>query len=293
MTNNSYFRSLPPLTEDHLSQELGAYRLSLVSLGQFRTGEVRSVRNNSLPCHRIIYVTVGPICYTIHGSTFLLEKGDVLYTPPNTIYSASNAHDQVRPEFLYLYFHVLPHHQEQSFIPMMETSGKIRIFHALRSPVEFYFHTIMEEYEKQRPGYYHNIHSHLMLLVMELLRQKGAPHPHSPTSVAKTDTDKALILNKATSYIAANIGEPLRISQVSHLCGVSESYLYKIFSASLGVSPKEYILGRKMEYAVKLLKETDLTVTQIARELGFSNPNHFSNTFYKIMGVRPSEYDGD
>ncbi len=118
-----------------------------------------------------------------------------------------------------------------------------------------------------------------MLLVMELLRQKGAPE--STVAIAGTDSGSALILNKATSYIAANIHEPLRVSQVSHVCSVSESCLYKIFSAALGMSPKEYILNCKAEYAA---------VTQVARELGFSNPNHFSNAFYKIMGVRPSEY---
>ena len=45
-----------------------------------------------------------------------------------------------------------------------------------------------------------------------------------------------------------------------------------------------------MEYAALLLKEQNMTVTQVARELGFANPNHLSNTFYKVMGVRPSQY---
>ena len=255
MINNPRFNALAPLTEDALSRELGAYELSLLSLGHF-VARASSISNTSLPCHRIIYVTGSPIRYTIRGSVLTLEKGDVLYTPPNTIYSAGGTDEHIPSEFLYLYFHVLPHHQEQNFIRVMETAGKIRVFHALRSPVEFYFHTIMEEYEKQRPGYYHS----------------------------------SLVLNKAASYIAANIRDPLRISQVSHVCGVSESYLYKVFSSALGLSPKEYILNCKMEYAIQLLKENNMTVTQIARELGFSNPNHFSNAFFKVTGKRPSEY---
>ena len=63
-----------------------------------------------------------------------------------------------------------------------------------------------------------------------------------------------------------------------------------IFSSDLGLSPKEYILNCKMEYAMKLLEKKDMTITQIARELGFSNPNHFSNAFFKITGIRPSQY---
>ncbi len=288
MLNNSYFNRLSPLTEDILSKKLKQYDLSPIFVGHFKTHIPQSIINTSLPCHRLIYITNGPIYYTIYGTTLLLEEGDVLYTPPNTIYSATSAQPDILPEFLYLYFKVLPFYQEKEFIRMMETSGKIRVFHALLSPVESYFRTILKEYEKRNAGYYHKIHSYFMLLVMELLQRKGfageIPLSH------KNSSHNTILLNKATSYIAANIKDPLRISQVSHACGVSESYLYRIFSSGLGLSPKEYILNCKMEYAMKLLEKKDMTITQIARELGFSNPNHFSNAFFKITGIRPSQY---
>ncbi len=291
MAAKSHFSFLPPLTEDALSQELKKYTLSLVSFGCFKSSRANAEKNTTLPYHRIIYVTRGSVSYKIHNTSMTLEKGDVLYTPPNTIYNAASLSEEILPEFLYLYFQVLPHHEEQDFIRMMETSLKIRVFHALRSPVEFYFCTIEEEYAGKRPGYYHKIHSYLMLLIMELLRRKDFRPGEPPFLKPVPGTD--LVLNKATSYIAANIGEPLRISQISHACGVSESYLYKIFSAGLGLSPKEYILSCKMEYAARMLKEDRMTITQIARELGFSNANHFSNAFFKVMGVRPSRYFSD
>lgn len=288
MFHNSYFNHLPFIPEDPLSSELKTYQLSLVSFGHFVAQKAHSVSNTTLPYHRIIYITGTSIRYEIHGSSMILEKGDVLYTPPNTIYSATTVERDRLPEFLYLYFEVLPHYEEQNFIRMMETSLKIRVFHALESPIEFYFHTIAEEYENKRPGYYHKIHSYLMLLVMELLRRKDFLKNQrlSPAHISGEN----LLLNKATSYIAANIREPLRISQVSHTCGVSESCLYKIFSSKLGISPKEYILNCKMEYAARLLRKKSMTVTQVARELGFSSPNHFSNAFYKVTGKRPSDY---
>lgn len=288
MPANTNFSRLAPLTEDALSRQLKEYQLTLTSLGHFTAHKLTSVTNTSLPCHRICYITGSPIKYTIHGADMTLKQGDVLYTPPNTIYSASGEDPVLLPEFLFLYFKVLPHHREQAFIRMMETSGKIRVFHALCSPVEFYFRTIMEEYEKMRPGYYQKIHSYLMLIVMELLRRKDfvKAAPASPAAASHAD----LLLNKAVSYITARLNTPLRISQVSSACGVSESYLYRIFSSGLGMSPKAYIVSCKMEYARTLLKEQNMTITQISRELGFANPNHFSNAFYSVTGVRPSQY---
>ncbi len=288
MPRQTYFSFLPALTEDALSMELKKYQLSLVSFGCFRSSGPRAARNTTLPYHRIIYVICGSVRYEIHDTSMILKKGDVLYTPPNTIYNASSLDDHLLPEFLYLYFQVHPHHEEQNFIPMMETSLKIRIFHALHSPVEFYFRTIEEECASQHPGYYHKVHSYLMLLIMELLRRKDFNPCELKSRKPVHGTD--LLLNKATSYIAANVREPLLVSQVSHACGVSESYLYKIFTSGLGQSPKEYILRCKMEYAAMLLKERNMTITQISREVGFSNPNHFSNTFCQLMGMRPSQY---
>lgn len=288
MRHQEKVRFLPHLVEDDLSRELNQYRLELISMGEFTARRLRSVANASLPYHRVCYFTGSPVTYTIHGAAMNLEKGDVLYTPPNTIYSAQGTGRELPPQYLYLYFQVRPQHKEQAFISMMETAGKIRVFHAMRSPVEFYFHTMMEEYEKQRPGYYQKVHSYLMLTVMELLRRKDFVKsiPSAQAGVPHT----TLLLNKAVSYITARIKDPLRVSQISHACGVSESYLYRIFMSQLGVSPKDYILKCKVDYARNLLLEQNMNVTQIARELGFSNSNHFSNAFYQEAGVRPSKY---
>ena len=140
---DSYFRNVPTLTEDMLSKELKTYQLSLVAFGRFQAQKARSISNMTLPYHRIIYITGSAVRYQVHETAMILEKGDVLYTPPNTIYNAEIVEKDRLPEFIYLYFEVLPCHQEQNFIRMMETSLKIRVFHALESPVEFYFYTCL------------------------------------------------------------------------------------------------------------------------------------------------------
>ena len=129
MFYNTNFNNLPTILPDPLSKELTKYQLSLVSFGRFKPPKAHSVSNTSLPYHRLIYITGSSILYQIHGSTMILEKGDVLYTPPNTIYSAASVAENTTPEFLYLYFEVLPCHEEQPFIEMMEDI--IRKFSAL------------------------------------------------------------------------------------------------------------------------------------------------------------------
>ena len=108
-----------------------------------------------------------------------------------------------------------------------------------------------------------------MLLVMELLRRKDFQREEAPSH--SWESGGSLILNKATSYIAANIREPLRVSKVSHACGVSESFLYKLFSSNLNVSPKEYILNCKME-----------CLPEAAADLGASSWNVFRYVMFPL-----------
>ena len=284
---NSNFQKLDYLSEDYLSQELEQYQLRAESFGYFRPRKANSVRNMVLPFHRIIYVTRGPITYTINQQTVTLLEGDVLYTPANLVYSAGGDTPGTVPEFLYLYFSVLPHHLTQDFVRMLETGGAANVFHASHTQVEFYFHTIMEEYEGRRPGYYKKIHSYLVMILMELVRSM---HYQKAGGVRTAPRHSDSVLNMATSYIAGNLSQTIRVEELCRICGVSQTYLYKLFQSALSLSPQEYILNCKMEYGARLLRDSDMTVTQIARELAFSSSNHFSNCFYKIMRVRPSEY---
>ena len=239
-----------------------------------------------LPFHRIIYVTRGPITYTIGHQSVTLVEGDVLFTPANLVYSAGGEPGTVL-EFLYLYFTVLPHHLTQDFVKMLKTGGAANVFHASHTQVEFYFHTIMEEYEGRRPGYYKKIHGYLVMILMELVRSM---HYRKGDGKKTAPRHSDSVLNMATSYIAGNLSQTIRVEELSRICGVSQTYLYKLFKSALSLSPQEYILNCKMEYGAQLLRDSDMTVTQIARELAFSSSNHFSNSFFQIMHVRPSEY---
>ena len=64
----------------------------------------------------------------------------------------------------------------------------------------------------------------------------------------------------------------------------------KFMKALTGVSPNEYVIIRKLNKSVELLKEGRMTVSEIAYGLGFSTPSHFSNTFKNRFGVSPRHF---
>lgn len=82
------------------------------------------------------------------------------------------------------------------------------------------------------------------------------------------------------------------IAELSRLCGISEAYFRRIFLNKYGVSPKEYVINLRVNYAMQLLETGDFSVSEVASLCGYSEPCHFSREFTKRTGQTPSQYRG-
>jgi AraC-like DNA-binding protein len=82
----------------------------------------------------------------------------------------------------------------------------------------------------------------------------------------------------------------LNVSYLAKLCGVSEVYFRRLFLNSFGVSPKEYLIQKRIDYAKILLKSGHFSIHEIAALCGYTEPCHFSREFTKRVGIPPSQY---
>lgn len=99
-----------------------------------------------------------------------------------------------------------------------------------------------------------------------------------------------IYLNFVVKYIENNIYKNITINEITELLGVSQPYLYKIFTKKFNMSPKQYIIESKISYAKKLLKTTDMSVTQIANSVGYNDILTFSRFFSLRENLSPTEY---
>ena len=83
---------------------------------------------------------------------------------------------------------------------------------------------------------------------------------------------------------------PIKINEITAFLGVSQQYLYKICKTRLSVSPKRYIVDRKLFYAKKLLKESAMSITEIANSLGFEDVLTFSKFFSSHEKKSPQRF---
>lgn len=97
-------------------------------------------------------------------------------------------------------------------------------------------------------------------------------------------------IEKAVEYIEENYYKDIRLEDLAVFCDVSSSHLSRLFSAATGVTVTGYILSVRMNRAAYLLVNTDESVVDIAREVGYVDCGYFHKRFRTFFGVTPLEY---
>lgn len=91
-------------------------------------------------------------------------------------------------------------------------------------------------------------------------------------------------------YLEENMDRMISRREAAKYVFLNEDYFSRIFRKEMGVGYKEYVLKQKMEYAEKLLANTDMSVTMVASKVGYENFTNFTQMFRKYTGETPSDY---
>lgn len=127
----------------------------------------------------------------------------------------------------------------------------------------------------------------LGLLLLELKRLFT-----SPAEAASTPGASVLsAVTQVASYIVSNYAdEELKLSLLADKFCFSRCYLARIFKEHTGFTTSEYIQNIRVSEAAKLLRSTDIPVTDIAGQVGYNDVSHFGRIFRKVMGVSARSY---
>ena len=95
----------------------------------------------------------------------------------------------------------------------------------------------------------------------------------------KTKEDYHQRLNQVLEFIDRNIDKPIDIAGLADIACFSRYHFSRIMSAALGESIWSYIMRRRVETATNLLRQTDLSITDIAWEVGYDAPSSLTKVF--------------
>lgn len=99
------------------------------------------------------------------------------------------------------------------------------------------------------------------------------------------------ILKQALAYIDEHYrDESISLNKVSRQVNISPNYLSAIFSQEVGQTFTEYLTGKRIDEAKRMLRHTEKRSSEIAFAVGYKDPHYFSFVFKKVEGCTPSEY---
>jgi len=144
------------------------------------------------------------------------------------------------------------------------------------------FHQIQQELFNQEIGYTTRtnqvIDELLILLARQLTRQNDSRRDFPQTFM------------KLENTLRENLSHPWTVEEMAALVGLGTTAFSERVKSYTGFSPLNYVINIRISEALKLLKQKDVNVTDIALEIGFYSSQHFATTFKKLTGYTPSEF---
>ncbi|MBQ8885237.1 MAG: helix-turn-helix domain-containing protein [Clostridia bacterium] len=224
----------------------------------------------------------GEGCFLADGKTYSLKSGEYLLFAPEKRHTALSESEDFE-KFVWG-FEVLN----------TDKDGGRRLFTALRERSFFncgesileLLSLIFKDVKERARDYIETVRLKLFLLFTELLRAVLPPEKEEESQKTESDPRMGMI----AAYVEDNILHGLTAGDVSKELGLCEKQLSRICMYSCNQTLFGYISRKKIEMARRLLKETDLTLSELAELLGYSDAYSFGKAFKREEGMSPVKF---
>ena len=124
-------------------------------------------------------------------------------------------------------------------------------------------------------------------LVLHLLANHGVAKPKVPSPRGKLNSFQ---LRSVLECIASQLEDDVSLMTLAQRARISPFHFARLFRATVGVPPHQFVSRLRLEKAVGLMKAGKLTLAQIAVECGFHDQPHFTRAFHSVFRTTPAMY---
>jgi AraC-like DNA-binding protein len=143
-------------------------------------------------------------------------------------------------------------------------------------------HTMQTELSRQEIGYTARVNQLIDELLITLVRHL------SRQSKLQRDFPKSFM--KLEQSLRSNLSHQWLVEEMAVMVGLGTTAFTEKVKSYTGFSPLHYLINIRIAEAIRLLKNTDLPVTDIALDTGFYSSQHFATTFKKLTGYTPRHF---
>ncbi len=233
----------------------------------------------------VLWVTDGKMSIFLGDSTLDVEEGDLVIMPPMLIHQFET---DGRP-CTFLCLQMNPTFINQA--PWIDI-GCVKVNEYLSKEEANYVYrrllSIMALYIKQPSFFQLSCAAHCNNIMYTIIKRIPLRELSKEEQVNRKK--RAQRLTRLLEYVSENYSGAIRLSDFAEQEKVSMNYLSHFVKDCLGQSFQDYVGIVRFNNAKKLIAETDLKLTEISRQAGFSDYKYFSSTFKKQCGMTPEEY---
>lgn len=250
------------------------------------------------PCHyhediEFLYAVRGHLAYSVNGALVRIGEGEGIFVNSRHLHYGFSE-DGTNCEFFCVLINpvllsVLPYIEREYIRPLMENKS---FSHLRLSPEVPWQREILEllrrayaVYQRQEQGFVLELQSCFYVIWSRLFREM----PKNTDDSDRQDT-KLTILRNMVCYLQDHYTEKLSLKDIAAAGHVSESSCCRLFQKYLNRSPVAFLNECRLDAACTLLRDTDLSVTEVANRTGFNGASYFTEQFHRQYDCTPSQY---
>lgn len=252
-------------------------------------GQVGGNPNWNFPSHKhddlseIIYICEGEGTFIINNKSYTAKKGDILIYNAGIIHEEySNPTNPLVTFFCGISNLAIDQLRELSIIPLdLEPVIRKNEYSDL---IGIYFSHIFEESSLKAAGYEIICQGLLTSSIALIHRAIKLQNLKSETTESNT------LAHRIKEFIDKNYKKNIKLEDIADALYINKYYLSHVFKEQMQITPINYLINRRIGEAKNLLVSTELKIGEIARIMGYDNPNYFTLLFKKMTGETPKQF---
>lgn len=236
--------------------------------------EYHTDRVNGLISHQILFTVSGRGKIEIDGQEWIAEEGSVFYVASGIPHKYYPLEDDWTTHWMVFRGNYLNE--------LMMTMGFEKYMFGYAGEID-----VLEKMHQRiyalavEPGYGDEkcsqlVYQYVMLVYRMLTERK--------------QTGIGSMIDDALSYMDHNYRDDITLNKLSEISGVSKQYFCKIFKEKMDMRPLEYLARKRVSEAKVMLYNSDKSILEIGKSVGYQDPTYFGVVFKKYEGVSPSAY---
>lgn len=244
----------------------------------------------------LVLVLSGRGCHVLEGESFPVAAGNVFVVQGQQVHSFRERDGLVLVNVMYdpqsvpLPAGLLRRMPGYSALFMLEPtfrsahrfSSRLQLDREDLGAAEALAERIEAESAQARPGHEAVLLGLLTELMVFLSRRYGESDARESRAL--------LEMGKLISTLEQRFNEPWTLEKMARLARLSRTSLLRVFRQATGKSPIDYLIGLRIEAAKRLLRQSEISMTDIALDTGFGDSNYFARQFRIVTGTTPTAY---